>query len=134
MGTMKAAILALLIANLAGIVFLIARPLPTAPPVEKWLEIEPDPEVAFTYRAELVRVIDGDTVVLNVDLGFETWLHNQTIRLYGIDTPEMRGEERPEGEKAKAWLQERLYGREIVLQSIQDKKGSFGTLARNPLH
>lgn len=123
---MKPAILVLLIANLAGIVFLIVRPLPTAPPVEKWPEIEPDPEVSFTYRAELVRVIDGDTVVLNVDLGFETWMHNQTIRLYGIDTPEMRGEEKPEGEKAKEWLQERLYGREIVLQSIQDKKGSFG--------
>ncbi len=123
---MKIATLILLIANLVGIAFLIVRPLATSAPAGEWLVIEPDPEVSFTYRAELVRVIDGDTVVLNIDLGFDTWMHEQTIRLYGIDTPEMTGEEREDGEKAKEWLQERLYGSEIVLQSIQDKKGSFG--------
>jgi len=65
------ATLVLLIANFAGILFLIIRPFPQVSPVVEWPEIESDPEVSFTYRAELVRVIDGDTVVLNVDLGFD---------------------------------------------------------------
>lgn len=92
----------------------------------EWPEIEPDSAVSYTYESELVRVIDGDTVVLDIDLGFETWLRNQTIRLYGLNTPEITGEEKPEGLKVKTWMEERLAGREIVLQSIQDKKGSFG--------
>lgn len=91
-----------------------------------WPEIEPDSIVSYTYKAELVRVIDGDTIVLDIDLGFETWLRNQVIRLYGIDTPEMKGKEKPEGLKVTAWMEQRLEGREIVLQSIQDKKGNFG--------
>ena len=91
-----------------------------------WPDIEEDSIVSYTYRAELVRVIDGDTVVLDIDLGFETWIRDQSIRLYGIDTPEITGEEKEEGLAVKSWLEERLYGQEIVLQSIQDKKGKFG--------
>lgn len=125
-------LLILLLANLAlsGVLLWRSFPLPSEnPKVEEgfiWPEIEPDSVVSYTYRAELVRVIDGDTVVLDIDLGFETWLRNQVVRLYGLNTPEIRGKEKPEGLEVKAWMEERLYGREIVLQSIQDKKGSFG--------
>lgn len=42
------------------------------------------------YPVELVRVVDGDTVELNVDLGFRIW-SRQRFRLMGVDTPE-RGE------------------------------------------
>jgi len=41
----------------------------------------------WTYNAHLVRVIDGDTYVLNIDLGFHIWIVEH-IRLAGIDTPE----------------------------------------------
>jgi len=42
----------------------------------------------YTYKISLVRVIDGDTIVVNIDLGFKVVLHKQYIRLHGIDTPE----------------------------------------------
>ena len=38
----------------------------------------------------MVRVVDGDTVDVDIDLGFGVWLRKQRIRLYGIDTPESR--------------------------------------------
>lgn len=93
---------------------------------KSWPEVSDQSAVSYTYKAELVRVIDGDTVVLDIDLGFETWLRNQTIRLYEIDTPEITGSEKEEGLAVKKWLEERLIDQEIVLQSIQDKKGKFG--------
>lgn len=43
----------------------------------------------YLYAAHLVRVIDGDTVVLDIDLGFRLWA-TMPIRLLGINTPEMR--------------------------------------------
>ena len=46
--------------------------------------------VMYEYSAELVRVIDGDTVVLRVDCGFRLHFEDR-FRLYGIDTPETRG-------------------------------------------
>ena len=45
---------------------------------------------AFVYQAELDRVVDGDTVDVILDLGFDVKLHKQRVRLHGIDTPESR--------------------------------------------
>lgn len=56
-------------------------------------------EVLYTYQAEVVRIIDGDSIVLKVDMGFRMTT-TQSFRLYGIDTPELRS--RDEGERAKA--------------------------------
>lgn len=92
----------------------------------EWPEIAEDSAVSYSYKAELVRVIDGDTIVLDIDLGFETWLRNQPIRLYGIDTPEITGPTKQEGLAVKTWLEEQLHGRQVILQSVQDKKGKFG--------
>ena len=38
----------------------------------------------YEYRCEIVRVVDGDTVDVNIDLGFDTWIHKERIRLKGI--------------------------------------------------
>jgi micrococcal nuclease len=46
-------------------------------------------ECLYTYRCKLIRVIDGDTIVANIDLGFDTW-STKTIRLSDINTPEIR--------------------------------------------
>jgi micrococcal nuclease len=83
----------------------------------------------YTYKAELVRVVDGDTVDLIIDLGFGT-SRKERFRLYGIDAPEMNT---AEGKAAKAWLREALQFREaIYVQTIQletkakrDKYGRF---------
>ena len=40
----------------------------------------------YEYRCKIVKVIDGDTVDVDIDLGFGVWMKKQRIRLYGIDT------------------------------------------------
>ena len=44
----------------------------------------------YEYKTKLIRVVDGDTVDVDIDLGFGVWLRDQRIRIYGIDTPEKR--------------------------------------------
>ena len=44
----------------------------------------------YNYKCTLVKVVDGDTIDIDLDLGFDVWLRNQRVRLYGIDTPESR--------------------------------------------
>jgi len=83
----------------------------------------------FIYKAELVRVVDGDTVELMIDQGFSQFTR-QTMRLYGIDAPEMNTRA---GKEAKAWLEDALMLLEaIYVQTIQlstkakrDKYGRF---------
>jgi micrococcal nuclease len=70
----------------------------------------------YIYKAELIRVVDGDTVELMIDLGFDT-SRKERFRLYGIDAPELRFEG---GKAAKAWLWEALQPLEaIYVQTIQ---------------
>ena len=51
----------------------------------------------YEYNAEVVRVYDGDTVRVNIDLGFGIFIRNTAIRLRGINTPEVRGDSKVEG-------------------------------------
>ena len=44
----------------------------------------------YEYRCKILRIVDGDTVDVDVDLGFGTWMHKERVRLLGIDTPESR--------------------------------------------
>ena len=44
----------------------------------------------YEYRCKLIKVIDGDTIDIDIDLGFGVWMKNQRIRMHGIDTPESR--------------------------------------------
>lgn len=84
-------------------------------------------EPAYTYRARLVSIYDGDTSRFDIDLGFGVWMHNQSVRFYGIDTPEIRGEERREGLKAKAFVEGELTpDTKIILQTVKDKSGKYG--------
>ena len=41
----------------------------------------------YEYNVKVVKVIDGDTVDVNIDLGFGVWLHKERVRIQGIDTP-----------------------------------------------
>lgn len=84
-------------------------------------------EPYFIYRAVARRVIDGDTVELDIDLGFGSWLHARPIRLLGVLAPETRGPERAEGMMAKAELERLLpVGSEVVLRSSKDGKDKYG--------
>ena len=77
-----------------------------------------------TYRATLVKVIDGDTIDVRTDFGF--YLSQQMrLRLAGLNTPEVRGPERAAGLAATAFVRERLEGAErIVIRTT--KKGKYG--------
>ena len=78
------------------------------------------------YDAVCVRVVDGDTIKVDWDLGAGVWLRNETLRLYGIDAPELRGQERPKGQEARKWLADLIEGKPITIRTLKDKKGKYG--------
>lgn len=82
----------------------------------------------YEYKAIVTSVYDADTITANIDLGFGIWTFKQKIRLFGIDAPEMRGEEKPEGTISRDWLRERILGNEIVLKTHKagTGKGKYG--------
>ncbi|RLG26700.1 nuclease [Methanosarcinales archaeon] len=87
----------------------------------------------YTYKAKLVRVIDGDSVVLDIDLGLNVWQCNEHCRLYGINTPEIRGgtpETKAAGFDAKIELAELIANSDgkLIIRTHLDKEGKFGRL------
>ena len=84
------------------------------------------------YNCTIRRVVDGDTVDVDIDLGFGTWIHNERVRLYGIDTPESRTrdlEEKKFGLYAKSVVDKFLpVGSKQVLVTHLDKVGKFGRI------
>lgn len=84
----------------------------------------------YEYKAKIVKVVDGDTVDIDVDLGFGIWYRNQRVRLYGIDTPESRTRDKVEkqyGLMAKEFLKAAL-GKESTLRTHKDATGKFGRI------
>jgi len=82
----------------------------------------------FEYRVKIRRVVDGDTVDVDIDLGFGIWIQNERVRLYGIDTPESRTRDKVEkrfGLYAKDYLKQHL-GKTSTLRTQKDGKGKFG--------
>ncbi len=87
---------------------------------------------AFVYQAELDRVVDGDTVDVVLDLGFDVKLHKQRVRLHGIDTPESRTRnlaEKKLGLAAKERLKELCVGK-FKIKSLG--KGKYGRILGIP--
>tara|TARA_A100000172_G_scaffold57977_3_gene37760 strand:- start:9318 stop:9743 length:426 start_codon:yes stop_codon:yes gene_type:complete len=87
----------------------------------------------FEYQCRVVKVIDGDTVDVDIDLGFGVWLHKQRVRLYGVDTPESRTRDKVEkeyGNIAKQYVIDYLpLGSLQVLKTQIDKqRGKFGRI------
>ena len=86
----------------------------------------------YEYNCKIVKVVDGDTVDVDIDVGFGIWIHNERVRLYGIDTPESRTrdlEEKKYGLAAKEFVLKYLpVGSHQTLVTIQDKSGKFGRL------
>lgn len=80
----------------------------------------------YTYNAKVKSVYDGDTIKVDIDLGFDVWLKDQTIRLYGINAPEVKGESKTEGLIARDRLRDLVLNKDIVLETIRDSKEKFG--------
>jgi micrococcal nuclease len=89
----------------------------------------------YEYRCKVNRVVDGDTVDIDIDLGFGVWLKDERVRIMGIDTPESRTSDKTEkvfGLAAKARLKE-LLGKQAILKTQvgkggEDMKGKFGRI------
>ena len=86
----------------------------------------------YEYPATINRVVDGDTIDVDIDLGFSIILKKQRVRLLGINAPESRTRDLVEKEKglaAKAKVQEMCpVGSNVVIKTYLDKKGKFGRL------
>ena len=80
----------------------------------------------YRYKAIITDVYDGDSVTADIDLGFGIWMRNQKLRLYGIDTPELRGAEREEGLKVRDYVTDLILGQEVIIESAKDKSGKYG--------
>ena len=89
----------------------------------------------YEYRVTILKIVDGDTVDVDIDLGFGVWLRNERVRIMGIDTPESRTSDKVEkvfGLAAKNRLKE-LLGKTAILQTQvskdgEDLKGKFGRI------
>ena len=88
--------------------------------------------LVYEYKCKILRVVDGDTVDIDIDLGFGVWIHKERVRLYGIDTPESRTkdlEEKKYGLLAKEQIQAFMpVGSMQTLVTVKDKTGKFGRI------
>ena len=83
----------------------------------------------YRYKVDVTRIVDGDTVDVDIDLGFGIWMKKQRVRLMGIDTPESRTrdlEEKYYGKQAKYFLTSLLEETEVELIVLD--KGKFGRI------
>ena len=80
----------------------------------------------YIYKATVDSIYDGDTLTCTIDCGFGVYLSKQKVRLYGLNAPEMRGDEKEEGKTSRDAIREKILGKEILLKTIKDKKGKYG--------
>ncbi|MDB4335294.1 thermonuclease family protein [bacterium] len=89
----------------------------------------------YEYKCNVVKVVDGDTVDVDIDLGFGVWLKDERVRIMGIDTPESRTSDKVEKlfglaakEKLKSMLGETPTLKTQVNKDGEDMKGKFGRI------
>ena len=86
----------------------------------------------YEYKCKVVKIIDGDTVDVDIDLGFGVWLKKERIRMFGIDTPESRTrdlDEKKYGLMAKEFITKLLDDEGgIVLKTRKDAEGKYGRI------
>lgn len=83
-------------------------------------------ESLYIYKAYVTDVYDGDTITCIIDCGFNIGMQKTKIRLYGINTPELRGEDREIGLHVRDELRKKILNKHILLKTIKDKKGKYG--------
>jgi micrococcal nuclease len=86
----------------------------------------------YEYKATVKRIIDGDSLVLDIDLGFYMFMNETKIRLYGLDTPEMTSEDpllRLQAIMATRYLFDNLQvGEKVTIKTVLDKREKYGRL------
>jgi micrococcal nuclease len=86
----------------------------------------------YRYRCKVLRVVDGDTIDVDIDLGFGVWMHRERVRIMGIDTPESRTRDLVEkqfGLAAKEYVKTLMpVGSMQIIKTQKDKTGKFGRI------
>ena len=86
----------------------------------------------YEYKVNITRVVDGDTVDVDIDLGFGVWMRNERVRLYGIDAPESRTKDKEEkkyGLAAKKYVLDNMpIGSSQILRTLKDDVGKYGRI------
>ena len=91
----------------------------------------------YEYRCKVIKVVDGDTVDVDIDLGFDIVIKGERVRIMGIDTPESRTRDKVEkkfGLASKARLKELIGGKSGPILKTQinrkgeDMRGKFGRI------
>lgn len=86
----------------------------------------------YEYRCKILRIVDGDTVDVDIDLGFGVWIHKERVRLLGIDTPESRTKDLVEkqfGLASKQFVKDLMpIGSQQIIKTEKDKTGKFGRI------
>ena len=86
----------------------------------------------YAYRCKILRIVDGDTVDVDIDLGFGVWMHRERVRIMGIDTPESRTRDLTEkkfGLAAKEFVRFLMpVGSSQIIMTHKDKTGKFGRI------
>lgn len=80
----------------------------------------------YTYRAHVLSVYDGDTITVDIDLGFSIFMRSQSIRLVRINAPEVRGSSAEMGAKSRDALRGKILGKTVTLKTIKDTKEKYG--------
>lgn len=81
----------------------------------------------YTYKAKLIKVIEGDTIDAQIDLGFGVYMQ-QRVKLFGITTPDSRSKDIKEKELGYASKQRitELLGKQFLVTTIMNKRGKVG--------
>ncbi len=80
----------------------------------------------YYYNATITAVYDGDTCTADLDLGLSTFRTKEKIRLSRINAPEVCGSSRPQGLISRYFLRNTILNKDILIQTIKDKKGKYG--------
>jgi len=80
----------------------------------------------YHYNAQVQSVYDGDTCRVDIDLGMGIWIRDEKLRLVRINAPEVTGETKALGIAARDALRELIDGKEIIIETIKDKRGKYG--------
>ena len=83
-------------------------------------------DTKYHYSAKVIDIHDGDTIKVDIDLGFGVILKNQTFRFFGINAPEIHGDTKTAGMQTTVYVQEVLKDKDIIIVTIKDEKEKFG--------
>jgi endonuclease YncB( thermonuclease family) len=77
----------------------------------------------YHYRATVTDVYDGDTVTVDLDLGFHVWVRGENIRLANIGAPELNSQTAAAGKASGDFLRDLVLNKSVIVETIKAPKG-----------